>query len=572
MLRKLRPRSTYDVMAALAPLRLIGLVAACCAALALAAAPASASPKAYVALGGFDPSAAKGIAIFDVATGARVRTIALSTSAFSIAIDPTGTRAYVADGNGVEVVKLKTNTVVKTIPAVGGDVAVDPSGTRVYVTNQNTNKLDVIDTATNVVTKSISVGQQPRAVVANASGTRAYTGNTISPYTISVVDLTTDADKGDVSSANLDRPENLGISPNGAKVYAANFGANSGGTTVGILDAGTNSVGSVPVGKTPSSVMVNPSGTTAYVANRDSSSLSLIATASSTNVGTVPVGFSPTNIAIAPDGRRAFLTGADAVTGDSAYAVFDLVQGKVVVGPAALPGASDVAITPAEQPVPAIKVKTGLSKERTSFDASASTGGPAVRYDWSFGDGKRATRRGPKITHTYSATGTYALKLTETNGCASSAVFGPLGVAFNGSSAFCKGSRTGVKRLTVHIPKAAVGVVLTRKAKVARDGVARVRVACVKELSCTGKISLRSAGKIKTGNGSEKKRVKFGSATLNSLAAGAKRTLEVKLSSAGLAVLRSLGTVEAKAIASVKNPGGKKRSRTTKVKLTFAGP
>ena len=281
MLRKLRPRSTYDVMAALDPLRLIGLVAAACAALALAAAPASANPKAYVALGGFDPGAtAKGIAIFDVATGARVGTIALSTKAFSIAMDPTGTRAYVADGNGVEVVRLKTNAVVKTIPAVGGNVAVDPTGTRVYVTNENTNKLDVIDTGTNVVTKSITVGNQPRAVVANAAGTRAYTGNTLSPYTISVVDLATDTDTGDVSSANLDRPENLGISPNGAKIYAANFGANSGGTTVGVLNAGTNTVGSVAVGSSPSSVMVNPSGTTAYVANRDSMSLSLIDTAS----------------------------------------------------------------------------------------------------------------------------------------------------------------------------------------------------------------------------------------------------------------------------------------------------
>ncbi len=421
---------------------------------AVSAAPATANPLAYVPLGDLAPggSSATGVAVVNVGTGARIGTIPLSVRAFSIAINPAGTRAYVVDENGVAVINLKTKAVVKTISGVvGGDIAVDPSGTRVYVTNETTDQLDVINTANNTVKTSIPVGNQPRAVVVNAAGTRAYTGNTLAPYSISVVNLKTDTDTSDVTSGNLNRPENLGIAPSGATVFAANFGTNAGGTTLGVLDTSNNTVSSVAVGTTPTSVTVNPSGTRAYVANRDSSSLSIINTASSTNVATVPLAFQPEHIAITPDGKRALITGQDSNTGDFKDAVFDLVKRKIVAGPASLPDANGAAIAPAEQPVPAIKAKTGLAKKKTRFDATASSGGPIIRYDWSFGDGKRASNAGATVAHVYTKVGRYRVKLTEIDGCARAAVFGPLGVSFNGHSAFCKGRRTGQRTLTVRI-------------------------------------------------------------------------------------------------------------------------
>ncbi len=423
---------------------------------AVGAAPATAAANflAYVPLGDLLPggSSATGVAIVNVRTGALMGTIPLSVKAFSIAINPTGTRAYVVDENGVAVIDLHTREVVKTISGVsGGDIAVDPTGTRVYVTNETTDQLEVINTANNTVMMSIPVGNQPRAVVVNAAGTRAYTGNTLAPYSISVVNLKSDTDMTDVTSANLNRPENLGIAPNGATVFAANFGTNAGGTTVGLLRPRNNSVGSVTVGTTPTSVAVDPSGTRAYVANRDSSSLSIIDTASSTNVRTVPLAFQPEHIAITPDGKRALITGQDSNTGDSEDAVFDLLKHKIIAGPASLPSANGAAIAPADQPVPAVRVKERPAQKKTRFDAGASSGGPIVRYDWSFGDGRRAHSAGARVAHTYAKPGTYTVKLTETDGCAAGAVFGPLGVSFNGHSAFCKGRRTSQKTLTVRI-------------------------------------------------------------------------------------------------------------------------
>jgi YVTN family beta-propeller protein len=536
---------------------------------AVGTAPAAANPLAYVPLGNLEPGpSATGVAIVDVGTGARVGTIPLSVEAFSIAINPAGTLAYVVDQNGVDVINLKTRAVVKTIAGVGsGDIAFNPSGTRAYVTNETTDMLDVINTDNNTVMPSIAVGNQPRAVVVNTSGTRAYTGNTIAPYTISVVNLVTGVDTSDVSSTNLDRPENLGIDPSGAKVYAANFGASAGGTTVGVLDAGNDSVGSVTVGTTPTSVMVTPSGARAYVTDRDSSSLSIIDTATSTNVGTVSLSFSPQHIAITPDGTRALITGQDANTGDGEDAVLDLANNKIVVGPRSLPSANGAAIAPAEQPVPVLKLEPGLSREKTRFDASASSGGPIVRYDWSFGDGKRLSNGGPKVAHIYIKAGSYTVKLTETDGCAPGAVFGPFGVSFNGHSPFCNGRSTVQKTVTVRIPKAAVAVVQTRHASVGGNGLAHLRIACVKELACTGTVVLRAVAAHSGQN-----RVTLGSASFRSIPAGGTREVTVKLSSAGLAMLRSLGTLTTEATAIASHAGGQKRSRTTTLALTFAGP
>ena len=282
----------------------------------------------------------------------------------------------------------------------------------------------------------------------------------------------------------------------------------------------------------------------------------------------MPLGFEPEHVAITADGTRALITGQDASTGDFEDAVFDLLNNKIVAGPASLPSANGAAIAPAEQPVPAITLKTGLSEEITRFDASASSGGPIVRYDWSFGDGKSAPNAGAKVAHSYAKAGSYTVKLTETDGCAPDAVFGPFGVSFNGHSAFCKGRRTSQKTLTVRIPKAAVAVVRTRHASVAQDGLAHLRVACVKELACAGTVVLRTVG----GQQGQKKRVTLGTASFRSIPAGGQREVTVKLSSAGLALLRSIRTVQTQATATASRAGGRKRSRTTSLTLTFAGP
>jgi YVTN family beta-propeller protein len=531
---------------------------------ALALAPsASAGPTAYVAQGGSEPGATlHALAVFDVATGAKLTSIDLPSPAIDVAIDPTGTRAYVTMSSGLAVVDLDTNTVVTTIAgASGADVAVDPSGKRVYVAD-DVNKITVVDTATNtVIGPGITVGKQPRAVVVNAAGTRAYTGNTLAgSYSISIVDLTTDLQTSELTNVNLNRPENLGIVPDGTKVYAANFGMSAGGTTVAVLDVATNNFAPVTVGTTPTAATPNPSGTRMYVVNRDSMSLSVLDGPTGVPVVTFPLGFSAIDMAVTPDGTRAVLSTSQ----EDRIAFIDLASGRLYSGPKELIAGGGVAIRPAQPPVPAFAVAPGVSGEATKFDASSSSGGPIVRYDWDFGDGGSAPDGGSKLSHVYAAPGTYQAKLTVTNGCDPNAVFGPLDVSFGGHTAFCRRPSTDSKTVAVVIPAVALGVVRTSKARVGGSGVARLQVACIKELDCAGTLSLKTVKKFKIGKHA-RARIALGSKPFKTIRAGHKRTIKLKLSKAGLGLVRSHKTLTATATASVRNPSGGPRRRSRQV-------
>jgi YVTN family beta-propeller protein len=534
------------------------------AVLALAA-PASASPNAYIAQGPVKSGvSAHALTVFDVATGAQVTSIDLPSPALDVAIDPTGARAYVTTSTGLSVVDLATNSVVTSIPGgSGSDVAMDPSGKRVYVADGG-NKITLVDTATNTVTGAITLtGQQVRAVVANADGTRAYTGNTkMSPYSVSIVDLTTDMQISELASGNFNRPESLGILPGGSKVYAANFGQSAGGTTVAILDVATNNVGSVTVGSSPTAAVVNPAGTKVYVANRDSQSISVIDVPSATVTGTFPLPFSPTEIAITPDGTRAALSSVQ----DQKVAFIDLGSGQVYSGPTDLPGSGGAAIAPAQPPVPEFSVTSGLSGEPASFDASASTGGPIARYDWDFGDGSAAPNGGGQVSHTYTAAGTYQATVTEINTCDPTAVYGTQNVVFAGHSPYCRGDRRSAKTVPVTIPAVAIGVVQTDKATLGKKGVVGLRVACIKELDCAGTLSLRTAGKVKVGK-RPRRRVALGSKRFSTVRAGHTRRIALKLSRTGVRVVRSRPKLTAVATVSVTNPFAPARVRTHQVVL-----
>ncbi|MSQ02454.1 MAG: YncE family protein, partial [Myxococcales bacterium] len=57
-------------------------------------------------------------------------------------------------------------------------------------------------------------------------------------------------------------------------------------------------------------VAVSPDGTTAYTANNDSNSVSVINTATNTVTATIAVGSKPEAAAVSPDGSTAYITNA----------------------------------------------------------------------------------------------------------------------------------------------------------------------------------------------------------------------------------------------------------------------
>jgi YVTN family beta-propeller protein len=410
------------------------------------ASPAAAAPLAYVIRGSDPPTE---VTTLDVATGSATGSIPIDTRALRVAVTPDGTRAYVPGSTDVKVIDTATNTVVGAIPIAGSvGLTVAPDGKHVYVAKQDTDQLFVVDTATNLAAgMPIPTGDRPRAVVVNAAGTRAYVGNTGTPYSVTVVDLVSNTIVTTIPAGGfLDRPENLTITPDGSHVYAANFGATAGGTSVSVIDTATNTItGNITVGRTPITVAADPSGARVYVAARGDSRLDIIDVASGASEEPVELPFAPVGIAIAPHGDRLVVSGGNKV------GVLDLATREFIAPPITVPEAAGVAILPVQSPVASIGAAGTQAGQPSTFDGSGSTAalGRVTGYDWLFGDGASAS--GPSVTHTYAAPGTYDVALTVTNDCAANAVFGPLGVAGGGSTPFCNGPRSTSSKTQISV-------------------------------------------------------------------------------------------------------------------------
>src|SRR5258708_31736663 len=103
--------------------------------------------------------------------------------AFSISQAKTN-YAYVANNatNTVSVINTSTNAVVKTIAVGSGPyaVAINQAGSNAYVANFSSNTVSVITTSTNTVTATIAVGSGPTNLVFAPNGKTAFVTNSTS--------------------------------------------------------------------------------------------------------------------------------------------------------------------------------------------------------------------------------------------------------------------------------------------------------------------------------------------------------------------------------------------------------
>ena len=131
-----------------------------------------------------------------------------------------------------------------------------------------------------------------------------------------------------------------GVAVSGDKVYVTNQGAG----TLTVYNRSDNSVlATVPVGASPSAVVVNSVGTRAYVANSAAGTVSVINTANNSVMTNIKVGVGPSSLALTPDGTRLFVTngGAGTVTKiDTATNGVTVAAIKVGNGP------SSIAVSP----------------------------------------------------------------------------------------------------------------------------------------------------------------------------------------------------------------------------------
>ncbi|MBI1929569.1 carboxypeptidase regulatory-like domain-containing protein, partial [Candidatus Poribacteria bacterium] len=136
-------------------------------------------------------------------------------------------------------------------------------------------------------------------------------------------------------------PYGVAVHPSGSTVYVANELSN----TVSVIDTATHTVtDTVPVGSYPYGVAVHPSGSTVYVANELSNTVSVIDTATHTVTDTVPVGSNPFGVAVHPAGRTVYVANAISNTVSVIDTATHTVTATVTVG--SLPQAFGLFIGP----------------------------------------------------------------------------------------------------------------------------------------------------------------------------------------------------------------------------------
>lgn len=215
------------------------------------------------------------------------------------------------DDDTVSLIDPATNTVLTSI-TVGDEprnLAANPTGTRVYVPNRFSDNVSVIDVATESIVDTITVGSEPYAVVVSPDGGTLYVANN-GDSTVSVVNLSNNTSTL-VSDAGacIDDPEWVIVNPVVAEAYIVSKNDDA----ICVFSTTTNSVTSViPVGDSPRSAVVTPDGAFLYVANNGDGTV--IKFDLSTLVPTtIVLGDDPRNIAISGDGAYVYVPGQDDV-------------------------------------------------------------------------------------------------------------------------------------------------------------------------------------------------------------------------------------------------------------------
>ncbi len=234
------------------------------------------------------------------------------------------------------------------------------------------------------------------------------------------------------------RPLAVAITPNAQTAYVVAPSITN--CTVGVrsdsvfpVALSTGAVGAgIKVGHCPMGVALSPNGTTAYVTNFLSGTVSVIDTRTNRVEATLPGGDDPEGIAISPNGQRAYVTDPD--TGS--VRVLNLVSGRL--GPRIAVGGSPegIAVTPDGS---TIYVANPARGEVEPINASTGAVGHGIPAGLGVGD-VAVSPDGSTVYATNAIFGTVVPIATATNGAGSRIVVGgsPTSVTFapDGATAY----------------------------------------------------------------------------------------------------------------------------------------
>lgn len=279
-------------------------------------------------------SSGQAISVIDTTTNSIIATIPIQLVDLfpdNLALSPDGTRLYVTETNGcngdnsgyVTVIDTASNTVIAQIPGFcqPQGLAVSPDGSRLYVVNTTSSDnadgwVSVINTSDYSTITTIPVGAKPSFIALTPDGTKAYvTNNRDSSLgdTVSVIDTGTNTVVNTITVGI--NPFGITTNPAGTRVYVANTYYDEGGNTgtvpgsVSVIDASSDTVvATVPVGNVPQVPTVSPDGSTIYMPNGLSGTISVISAATNKVVNTITAGFGAFQVVFSPSQSSQTIT------------------------------------------------------------------------------------------------------------------------------------------------------------------------------------------------------------------------------------------------------------------------
>ena len=355
-------------------------------------------------------------------------------------------------------------------------IAITPNGADAYVTGDPTVSNSLTPAVWEITLGGTSPGTLARTILLPSASSPA--GIALTPNGLTA--LVTDYSGGDVlpitlSSGAVGTPISVGegplgiqVSPNGNDAYVANSEDGTVSQIVLSNDTANSPATTIEVGFLPQQVAVDPTGSTLWVTEDNSSAPSndgflVPVTIPSMTVGSpIAVGYDPNGVAISPDGTTVFV--ADETNG---YGVGDS-EGEIsmvnttsdsetnaftAIDPTAL------VVTPDEAPFASFTDTAAPAGQSTCFDASASyslTNG-GLTFSWNFGDGTVSPPATSKdgynetICHPYALPGTYTVTLAVTDAAGTSTE-----QIYTGQYVLNNGGPSAGQTSTVAIPAAAV--------------------------------------------------------------------------------------------------------------------
>lgn len=249
------------------------------------------------------------IVVIEAATG-KEQTVAVGREPISIAVNRSTNRIYVANSGGasVSVIDGKNDTVVTTVPVarLPYAIAVDEFTNRVYVTHTYSGSVTVIDGATDRAT-SLKIGDAD-GVAVDPKGGKVFL------YTYEDPDIRIlDEASGAVTKVTVG-PHIWGMVFDEASstLYLAHTATDE----IVSLNENTHDVGTIPVGKIPCALAVDPENHRLYVVNYGDDTVSIVNLQTHRVTGNLPVDRHPQGLVVDSESRRVFVANlhGDSVT------------------------------------------------------------------------------------------------------------------------------------------------------------------------------------------------------------------------------------------------------------------